>query len=262
MKRSAKIFILTLLFISILFSSSQSEETGSAEDKYLSDLILKVKPSVTAIGTYYFNDMPKLAYLGTGFAIDGGKRIVTNYHVIHPVIEKKKLPFLRIFHRNFPDTGIKAAIVATDESHDLAILSHESEPLPDLKLGDSSAVKEGYGVIFTGYPIGIVLGLNPTTHTGIVSSISPLVKPGPTARVMDGDLIKHLGKPYDIFQIDAAALPGNSGSPVILRSSGEVIGVINMVFVRDKKEHLLSEPTGITYAIPSDFIKNLKKSIQ
>jgi serine protease Do len=214
-----------------------------------------------AVGTYYYNDIPKAAYLGTGFAIDTGKRLVTNYHVILPIVEKQKTAYLRIFHQQFPDTGIKAKIVATDEFHDLAILEHESEPLPVLKIGDSSSVKEGYKVVFTGYPIGFVLGLNPTTHIGIISGIAPLIKPSPSARIIDGDLVRHLSKPYDIFQIDGTALPGNSGSPVILRSSGEVVGVINMVFIRDKKEHAISAPTGITYAIPSEFIKALRKSI-
>ncbi len=262
MKRNAEMFFFAFLFIFLLCFPVNADETEAAEDLRLADLIKKTKTSVVAVGTYYFNDLPKASYLGTGFAIDGGQRLVTNYHVILPVIEKNKTHFLRIFHKNFPDTGIKAVILAVDEFHDLAILGHESELLPALKLGDSSFVKEGYRVVFTGYPMGIVFGLNPSTHGGIVSSIAPLVRPSPSARIINGDLIRHLGEPYDIFQIDATALPGNSGSPVILRSSGEVIGVINMVFVKDKKEHVLSEPTGITYAIPSNFIKALKKSIQ
>ncbi|MFA5906260.1 MAG: serine protease [Desulfobacula sp.] len=261
MKRSAKIILFALLFIVLVSSPVKADETDAAEDDRLSNLIKKIKPSIVAVGTYYFNDLPKAAYLGTGFAIDGGKRIVTNYHVILPIIEKKKTSYLRIFHADFPDTGIKAGIAATDEVHDLAILEHESNPLPVLKIGDSSSVKEGYGVIFTGYPIGLVLGLNPTTHSGMISGIAPLVKPSPSARIIDGDLIRHLSVPYNIFQIDGTAFPGNSGSPVILRSSGEVIGVINMVFIRGKKEHALSDPTGITYAIPSDFIQALKKTI-
>lgn len=260
-KRSAEIIIFELLFFIFLSCFPLQAETESAEDEKLSGLIKKIKPSIVAVGTYYFNDVPKAAYLGTGFVIDTGKKLVTNYHVILPIIEKQKTAYLRIFHEKFPDTGIKAKITATDEFHDLAVLEHESDPLPVLKIGDSSSVKEGYRVVFMGYPIGLVLGLNPTTHGGIISNIAPLVKPSPSARIIKGELIRHLGDPYDIFQIDATAFPGNSGSPVILRSSGEVVGVINMVFVRGKKEHALSEPTGITYAIPSDFIKALIKSI-
>ena len=261
MKRSAEICIFAFLFIFLWDAPARAGESASTEEDRLSDLIKRIKPSIVAVGTYYFNDVPKAAYLGTGFVIDNGKRLVTNYHVVLPILEKKKTAYLRIFHVNFPDTGIKAEIAAVDEFHDLAILEHESDPLPALTLGESSSVKEGYGVIFTGYPVGLVFGLNPTTHSGIVSGIAPLIKPSPSARIIDGDLIRHLNTPYNILQIDASALPGNSGSPVILRSSGQVVGVINMVFVKGKKEHALSEPTGITYAIPSDFIKALKKSI-
>ena len=41
---------------------------------------------------------------------------------------------------------------------------------------------------------------------------------------------------FNIFQLDATAYPGNSGSPVFDVASGEVIGVINMVFIKGSKE--------------------------
>jgi S1-C subfamily serine protease len=40
-------------------------------------------------------------------------------------------------------------------------------------------------------------------------------------------------------------------------SNGEVIGIVNMVFVKGKKENLLKDPSGITYAIPSNFARSL-----
>lgn len=239
-----------------------AHENDATLDEHFPDLIETIKPSIVAVGTYYFNDIPKPQYLGTGFIIKGGKRLVTNFHVVAGLIEKKKLPYLRIFHKNFPPKGMPAKILATDKFHDLAILEQKGTALPALKLADSSDAKEGYNIAFTGYPIGFILGLNPTTHTGIISSIAPLIKPSPTARIINGEMIRHLNEPYDIFQLDATAYPGNSGSPVYRKSSGEVIGVINMVFVKGKKEHALTDPTGITYAIPANFIKVLEKSIQ
>jgi S1-C subfamily serine protease len=88
-----------------------------------------------------------------------------------------------------------------------------------------------------------------------------MLQPSPAARIIDGSLIRHLNDPYDVFQIDATAYPGNSGSPVYRMSSGEVVGVVNKVFVEGKKEHILSEPTGITYAIPARFVTALEKTI-
>ena len=39
--------------------------------------------------------------------------------------------------------------------------------------------------------------------------------------------------------------------------SGEVLGVINMVFVKGTKESALTNPSGISYAIPAKFIIQL-----
>ena len=168
---------------------------------------------------------------------------------------------LRIFHKILPVKGIKASLLAEDEVHDLAILGIKGVRLKPLVLEKTHSVKEGYRVAFTGYPIGFILGLNPTTHTGIISAIAPIILPGPSAGIIDGNLIKYLKNPFNIFQIDATAYPGNSGSPVYRVSTGKVVGVINMVFIKSKKEYILKEPTGITYAIPVEFIRKLNQSI-
>lgn len=108
-----------------------------------------------------------------------------------------------------------------------------------------------------GYPIGFVLGRHPTTHLGSVSAISPIILPSPTARIVDGNLIQQMKSPFDVLQLDATAFPGNSGSPVFRIATGEVVGVINMVFIKGKKEHALQTPTGITYAIPIEHVRRL-----
>jgi len=223
-----------------------------AENRLVSQ-IKRVKPSIVAIGTYYFKDNPKLKYRGTGFAVADGTLIITNAHTITQVEEEKRSPYLRIFHDKFDQRGVAVSLIQKDEAHDLALLKMEASTLPPLKLADSNDVQEGEAVAFTGYPIGLVLGLNPTTHNGIISAISPIVLPTPKARTIKKELIEFLRQPYEVFQIDATAYPGNSGSPVFRVSSGEVIGIVNMVFVKEKKENLLKDPSGITYAIPSNF---------
>ncbi len=258
-KNKIKILIYIVLSVFLCCPVLNARESYSLGDRLFADLIKSIKPSIVAVGTYYFNDIPKAQYLGTGFAIKDGKQLVTNFHVVSGLIKKHKLPYLKIFHRGFPVQGIKVKIIAKDEFHDLVILKQEGKPLPALELADSSKVREGYRIAFTGYPIGFILGLNPTTHTGIISSIAPLIMPSPSARIINGELIRYLNKPYAIFQIDATAYPGNSGSPVYMANSGQVIGVINKVFVKGKKEHALTEPTGITYAIPANFIRKLVK---
>ncbi|MDP2828623.1 MAG: serine protease, partial [Sulfuricellaceae bacterium] len=39
--------------------------------------------------------------------------------------------------------------------------------------------------------------------------------------------------------------------------TGEVLGIINMVFVKSTKEAVLQHPSGISYAIPADFLIEL-----
>jgi len=39
--------------------------------------------------------------------------------------------------------------------------------------------------------------------------------------------------------------------------TGEVVGVVNMVLVKGTKESALSQPTGISYAVPARFVSDL-----
>ena len=62
---------------------------------------------------------------------------------------------------------------------------------------------------------------------------------------------------FRVYQLDATAYPGNSGSPLYDPASGEVLGVMNMVFVKSTKENVLSDPSGISYAIPVEYLQRL-----
>ena len=62
---------------------------------------------------------------------------------------------------------------------------------------------------------------------------------------------------FPVLQLDATAYPGNSGSPVYDPESGDVLGIINMVFVKGTKEAALTQPSGITYAIPASHLQAL-----
>jgi S1-C subfamily serine protease len=151
-----------------------------------------------------------------------------------------------------------AQLVARDDEHDLAHLRLSGPPLPALKLGDSDGVAEGQSLAFTGYPLGMVLGLHAATHRATLAAITPVVMPSLSSRKLDvRQLVQLQRTSYDIFQLDGTAYPGNSGSPVYDPASGEVWGVINAVFVKGLKETAISAPSGITYAIPVKYVKNL-----
>ncbi|MCF6355430.1 MAG: serine protease [Candidatus Polarisedimenticolaceae bacterium] len=217
-----------------------------------------IRPSIVAIGTIMPTRSPKAQFMGTGFVVGDGRHIITNHHVIPKIVDYARRETLAIFQgRGKQAKGRKATVVATDAVHDLALLAITGEPLPALKLGDSATVREGELYAFTGFPIGMVLGLYPVTHRGIVSAITPIVIPALNSRQLEVKHIRRMKNPFNVFQLDATAYPGNSGSPLYSIDTGQVLGVVNSVLVKNTKESALTNPTGISYAIPVKYVHRL-----
>jgi S1-C subfamily serine protease len=228
------------------------------------DIIERVKPSIVVVGTYKKTNSPQFQLRGTGFVIGSGNLIATNAHVV-PDSAESDAPQLVIQARTASgESLVRRAFLATrDKDHDLAILRIEGPPLPALKLRNSDAVREGQSVGFTGFPIGGALGFSPVTHRGMISSITPIALPGGNAQQLNEKAILRIKSgAFNIFQLDATAYPGNSGSPVFDVETGEVLGVINMVFIKGSKETALTQPSGISYAIPANFVAELTKASQ
>jgi S1-C subfamily serine protease len=91
----------------------------------------------------------------------------------------------------------------------------------------------------------------------MISALTPIVIPVNQSNQLNAEIISRLRSPFTVFQLDATAYPGNSGSPLYNMMNGKVIGIINMVFVKESKETVLSNPSGISYAIPSKYVKAL-----
>ena len=121
----------------------------------------------------------------------------------------------------------------------------------------SRTLREGEEVAFTGFPIGLVLGLQPVTHRGIVSAVTPIVMPVMSSATLTAAQIKRARQPFEVYQLDATAYPGSSGSPVYDVETGRVVAVINSVFVKESKEAMLHNPSAISYAIPSAYVNAL-----
>jgi S1-C subfamily serine protease len=231
----------------------------SVANEDISQVIENVKPSIVAVGTYKKTQSPPFVFRGTGFAFGDGNQVATNAHVL-PSSTSSDDPELAVLIRSKGSEGSlrRATVTYRNRDRDLAIIRIDGPALPPLMLGDSSSVREGQSVAFTGFPIGGVLGYSPVTHRGMISAITPIGIPGGNASQLNAQLIQQLKRgSFDVFQLDATAYPGNSGSPVLDMKSGKVIGVINMVFVKGSKEAAITAPSGITYAIP---INNLPKA--
>jgi hypothetical protein len=110
-------------------------------------------------------------------------------------------------------------------------------------------VRDGSSVAFTGFPLGTALGFYPVTHRGIVASHAPVALPAPNAATLDGRVIQGIkANPFLLFQLDATTFPGHSGSPLYDGASGEVVGIVNMGFLKGTKDTAVGQPSGISFA--------------
>lgn len=229
----------------------------------LPDTIDKVRGSVVGIGSVFpakrlDGSTSPLTFKGTGFVVGNGRQVVTNYHVINKPLDEKKSEKLTVFSGKGQSAKVHMAkIVSTDPDHDLALLEFTGPALPALLLGENELLRAGEDIAFTGFPVGLVLGLNQVTHRGIISAVTPMVIPALSSKTLTAEQIKRVRKPFNVYQLDATAYPGNSGSAVYDIKSGVVVGVINSVFVKKTKETMLKDPSDISYAIPVRYVKEL-----
>jgi serine protease Do len=162
--------------------------------------------------------------LGSGFVIDSGGYIVTNFHVIEGADEITVL-----LH---DDTNLTAELVGHDDRTDIAVLRVEPDtPLPAVGWGSSEAMRVGDWVIAIGNPFG----LGGSVTAGIISARARDINSGP----------------YDDFiQTDASINRGNSGGPMF-NLDGEVIGINTAIYSPS------GGSVGIGFAIPSSLARNV-----
>jgi S1-C subfamily serine protease len=175
---------------------------------------------------------------GSGFVVDNRGDILTNNHVIDGALRGS-------ITVQFGDkTAVKATLVGTDASTDLALLKVDPEGL-DLKalpLGSSKDVHVGDPTIAIGNPFG----LDRTLTTGVVSALQREIA------APNGWKIK------DVIQTDAAINPGNSGGPLI-DSAGRVIGINSQIETGGAGSE---GSVGIGFAVPIDTAKQILGSLK
>lgn len=228
----------------------------------LPDTIARIKPSIVGVGTVERSRVPPVEVLGTGFAVSDGRYVLTNAHVVAMTLDKEHFEYLAVFSGVGSHAQTRQAeVVGTDSVHDVAVLKISGPPLPPMHLGNDATVREGQFYAFTGYPIGMILGLYPVTQRGMISCITPIAVPANTMRSLSSEMIARLRHPYRVYQLDATAYPGNSGSPLYQMKTGRVIGIVNKVFVEGSKENALTHPSGISFAVPIKYAEALLKKL-
>jgi serine protease Do len=171
--------------------------------------------------------------LGSGFVWDKQGHIITNNHVVDGATQ------IEVSFSN--GTTVKASVVGTDPSNDLAVIKVDmpADQLQPVTLGDSTQVKVGQMVVAIGNPFGEEW----TMTSGIVSGLGRTLPAGNSQNTT--------GPQYtipDIIQTDAPINPGNSGG-VLLNVQGQVIGVTAAI------ESNSNSNSGIGFAIPSAIVQ-------
>jgi S1-C subfamily serine protease len=192
-----------------------------------------VKPSVVTITTEGVSNLSPFSVpttgAGSGFIVSATGLILTNNHV---VTGASSLTVTLDDTRSLP-----ATVVATDPTHDLAVVKVDATGLTPVTLGDSSGIQVGQLAIAIGSPLGT---FTDSVTQGIVSGIDRSITVGDRATGTEEDL-------SGLIQTDAAINPGNSGGP-LLDASGAVIGIITAT---------ASNAQGVGFAIPINQAKTL-----
>lgn len=257
---SHQVFLMALFaLLLVVFTATKSVANPvSRGSEQLPRLVANIKESLVGVGSFQALRRPPVEIKGSGFVVHEGRHVITNYHVAPKGIDTTADQTLIVIvgnGRNFRNR--EAKVIAVDADHDLALLEIKGDPLPPVQLGKGGLIPEGSSIAITGYPIGSILGIYPVTHTGIVAAITPIRIPQANMRYLDAAMI--LRNPFDVYQLDITAFPGNSGSPVYDLRTGRVEAILNSTFVKETKERALSEPTGISFAIPVIYVHELLK---
>lgn len=252
MRRLQKTLLVAGIFVLLGIFNGHAGNSSVA----FTDVVRKITPSVVAIATDRPLRSPRVIMRGTGFVVYDGLHIVTNAHVLPRDADMNyNEKIIILTGRGRKAERRNAEVVLIDVEHDLALLKVAGNKIAKFNLGTGGLELEGTDVAVTGFPIGSILGLFPVTHKGIISAVTPIVIPQPSARFLGPNVIQQTR--YDVYQLDLTAFPGNSGSPLYEASTGRVLGILNSVAVKGVKENALSKPSGISFAIPVIYLHNL-----
>jgi len=167
--------------------------------------------------------------LGSGFFVTEDGLLVTNHHVIEGALLSGQLS-IQLYGTSEDING--ALCVAYDKRRDLALIRAPNVKAPSvLRLYSGARVPETTPVIVIGHPREEYWSIT----LGAITGYRELK-----------------GQPF--YGTDARIEPGNSGGPVLLRSSNEVIGVSDWKVMA----------SNLNYAIPvevlADFIRSNAKN--
>lgn len=220
--------------------------------------IAGIAPSVVAVGTYADNRSPRVRMTGTGFVVADGRHVITNAHVVDAKLTAgERWVTVRSRGTNAEVYDVIRSVARAE--HDICLLELAgAAALPALELGNSDRLAAGRDLAFTGYPLGLIMGLHPVTHRAFLAGVVPFSVPTVRGAQLSARGIKARRQGnFLVFQLDATAFPGNSGSPLYDPADRKVYGIITMVFRGGAGRNPAEQPSGITFAVPARHIATL-----
>ncbi len=213
-------------------SQSTSSVTVTDPSSAIVSVAAKVSPAVVTItSTDTASNLNPFSVpstgVGSGFIYTSNGRILTNYHVVEGASS------LTVTLED--GRQLAGRVVASDPTHDLAVVAVNATGLPTVAIGDSSTLQVGQTLVAIGSPLGT---FTDTVTSGILSAT------GRSIQVVD-DQTRQLRNLTNLLQTDAAINPGNSGGP-LLDLAGQVIGIDTAT---------ASSAQGIGFAIPINAAK-------
>lgn len=173
----------------------------------------------------------KISGSGSGVIISKNGYIVTNNHVIDQATE------IEVTLND--KRSVKAILIGTDPTTDLAVIKIEASGLIPISYGNSDEVKVGEWVLAVGNPFN----LTSTVTAGIVS-----------AKGRNINILKEEYAIENFIQTDAAVNPGNSGGALV-NIHGDLIG-INTAIASNTGSY-----TGYAFAVPVNLVQKVVRDL-
>jgi serine protease Do len=172
---------------------------------------------------------------GSGVIITPDGYIVTNNHVVEGASKGGIEVTLS------DKAALKATLVGTDPTTDVAIIKVEGKNLPAAALGNSDELHVGEWVLAVGNPLGF---LTSTVTQGIISAMGRNIDIIRSTQGRANYAIENF------IQTDAAINPGNSGGALV-NMNGEVIGINTAIATTSGMFQ------GYGFAIPVNIVKTV-----
>lgn len=171
---------------------------------------------------------------GSGIVLTADGYLLTNAHCVADAVEKGE----PITAELYDGSSCPAAVVGVDTETDVALLKLDKAFPSPAVLGSSRSLRPSQRVFVMGHPAA---NLKFSITSGIISGLD--------RRITFSD-----GTTLNLFQLDAAVNPGNSGGPVY-DMQGRVIGVVTAKYVTLSAE-------GIGFATPIDLAMEIAEDLK